>query len=93
MKIILAELDGMFKLAQIYDEAKYDLDDLLSLHRMVKALGMEKQDITNVLDLVKNDQLQTLLLKAGYLRSEINTLEWEKRKSTSVFRADTQTHR
>src|SRR5215469_16234906 len=38
------ELEGFYRLAQIY-EAKYDLDDLLRLHRMVKLVGLEKHDI------------------------------------------------
>jgi hypothetical protein len=73
------ELDGMSRLAQIYDEAKYDLHDLLRLHRIVKALGMEKRDIISVFNLIKHNQLETMQWKAGYLRSEINTLEWKKR--------------
>jgi hypothetical protein len=36
--------------AQIYDEEKYDLYNLLDLHRIVKGLGIEKQDTINVLD-------------------------------------------
>ncbi|MFZ0510419.1 MAG: hypothetical protein WAM14_02330 [Candidatus Nitrosopolaris sp.] len=68
------ELEGMYRLAQIYEEAKYDLHDLLRLHKIVKDLGMEKQDIINVLDLVKHNQLQTLQSKAEYLRYEINML-------------------
>ena len=75
------KLDGMYRLAQIYEEAKYDLHDLLRLHRIVKDLGMEKQDIINVLDLVKDNQLQTLQWKVGNLRYQINTLEWEKTKA------------
>ncbi len=43
------ELDGMGRLAQIYEEAKYDLHDLLALHRTVKGLGMEKHDIKPLL--------------------------------------------
>ena len=77
------ELEGMYGLVQIYEEGKYDLHDLLRLHRIVKELGMEKQDIINVLDLVKNDQLQTLQLKAQHLRDEINMLEMEKTKAMS----------
>ena len=73
------ELDGMCRLAQIYDEAKYDLHDLLRLHRIVKGVGMEKRDIISVFDLIKHNQLETLQWKARYLRSEINTLEWKKR--------------
>ena len=76
------ELEGMYGLAQIYEEAKYDLDDLLRLHRIVQALGMEKHDITSAFELIKHNQLQTLQWKAGYLRSEINTLEWKKKNST-----------
>ena len=77
------KLDGMHKLFQIYDESKYDLNELLDLHRMVKGLGMEEQDITKVLEFVKYNQLRTLQWKAGYLRSEINTLKWEKRNYTN----------
>jgi hypothetical protein len=76
------ELDGMCRLTQIYDEAKYDLHDLLRLHRIVKVLGMEKRDIISVFYLIKHNQLETMQWKAGYLRSEINTLEWKKRNST-----------
>ncbi|MGB6529501.1 MAG: hypothetical protein WBF33_15440 [Candidatus Nitrosopolaris sp.] len=75
------ELDGMYRLAQIYEEAKYDLHDLLKLHKIVKDLGMEKQDIINVLDLVKHNQLQSLQREVGNLRYQINTLEREKTKS------------
>jgi transposase len=57
------ELEDMYKLAQIYEQAKYDLDDLLELHRTVKALGMEKQDIIHVLEFGKHNQLQTLQAK------------------------------
>jgi hypothetical protein len=77
------ELDGMGKLAQIYEEAKYDVYDLLTLHKIVKNLGMQKQDIINILELVKNDQLQTLQLKAQHLRDEINMLEIEKTRFTN----------
>jgi hypothetical protein len=76
------ELDGMCRLAHIYEEAKYDLHDFLRLYRIVKGLGMEKHDIISVFDLVKRNQLETLQWKAAYLRSEINTLEWKKRNST-----------
>ncbi|MFZ0511174.1 MAG: hypothetical protein WAM14_06175, partial [Candidatus Nitrosopolaris sp.] len=48
-----------------------------------KGLGMEKQDIINVLDLVKHNQLQTLQWKAEYLRYEINILDMEKTKAMS----------
>jgi len=77
------ELEGMYGLAQIYEEAKYDLHDLLRLHRIVKLVGLEKHDIVSAFELIKHNQLQTLQWKAGYLRSTINKLEWEKRNSTN----------
>src|SRR5215831_11519601 len=75
------ELEGFYRLAQIYEEAKYDLDDLLRLHRIAKLLGLEKHDIITAFELIKHNQLETMQWKAGYLRSEITRLEWEKRKS------------
>ena len=75
------ELEGMYGLAQIYEEAKYDVHDLLRLHRIAKLLGLEKHDIISTFELIKHNQLQTLQWKAGYLRSEINALEWKKRNS------------
>src|SRR5215831_9804157 len=75
------KLEGMYGLTQICEEAKYDLHDLLRLHRIAKALGMEKHDIISAFELIKHNQLQTLQWKAGYLKSEITRLEWEKRKS------------
>jgi hypothetical protein len=65
-------------LTQIYEEAKHDLHDLLRLHRIVKDVGMEKQDVINVLEFVKYNQLRTLQWKAAYLRYQINMLETEK---------------
>ena len=38
------ELEDMHRLAQIYEEAKYDLHDLLRLHRIVKVLGYYRID-------------------------------------------------
>ena len=63
--------------------AKYDLDGLLRLHRIVKLVGLEKHDIISALELIKHNHLQTLQWKAGSLRYEINALEWEKRNSTN----------
>jgi hypothetical protein len=37
------ECKHMFKLAQIYEEAKYDLQDLFRSHRIFKQLGINKQ--------------------------------------------------
>jgi hypothetical protein len=87
------ELYGMYKLAQIYEEAKYDVDDLLGLHRMVKGLGMNKQDIINILDLVKYNQLQYLQSKAENLRNHIDKLEMEKSKSLChIFKLKMEIH-
>jgi hypothetical protein len=77
------ELEGMSRLAQVYEEAKYDLHDLLRLHRIVQALGMEKRDIITAFELIKHNELQTLQWKTGYLRSEINALEWERVRSAN----------
>jgi chaperonin cofactor prefoldin len=79
------ELVGMGKLAEIYEEVKYDLHDLLRFYRMVKALGMEKQEIISILDLVKNNQLQNLQREAERIRSEINTLETKKTEAMSHY--------
>ena len=87
------ELEGMSQLAHIYDEAKYDLDDVLGLHRMVKGLGMNKQDIINILDLVKYNQLQYLQSKAENLRNHIDKLEMEKSKSLChIFKLKMEIH-
>ena len=50
----------MYGLAQIYDDAKYDLDDLLRLHGLAKVLGLEKRDIISAFELIKHNQLQNL---------------------------------
>ena len=87
------ELDGMHKLAQIYDEAKYDLHDLLRLYRIAKGLGMNEHDIRNILDLVKNNRLQTLQREAQHRRSEITILETEKTEAMSqIFRLKRMIH-
>jgi hypothetical protein len=39
------ELKGMYKLAHIYEEARYDLHSLLRLHKILKDLGMGEQEI------------------------------------------------
>jgi hypothetical protein len=77
------ECKRMFKLAQIYEEAKYDLQYLLRLHRIFKELGVEEHDIRNVFQLIKEHQLEQLQGKVEYLRNEINMLEVEKTKATN----------
>ncbi len=81
------KLHGMYRLAEIYEKAEYDLQELLTLHRLVKILGMERHDIISAFELIKHNKLETLQSKAEDLRSAINTLEWERRKSTNkLFR-------
>ena len=77
------DLTGRYKLAQIYDEARYNLSNLFKLHKIVKDLGMGEKEIIKVLELAKYDELQNLQWKVQYLRNEVNTLEMEKWKSTN----------
>ena len=77
------ELTGRFELAQIYDEARYDLRGLLRLHRIIKRLGMEEHDIKKVFELAKYNQLELLQWKVQYLTNEVNMLEFQKAKATS----------
>jgi hypothetical protein len=72
------ECKRMFELVPIYEEAKYDLHELLRLH---KGLGMEEQDITKVLELAKHNQLRYLQGKVQYLENEIRMLEDQKAKA------------
>jgi hypothetical protein len=77
------ELSGRYELAQIYDEARYDVPGLLRLHKIVKDLGLGEKEIIKVLELAKYDELQNLQWKVEYLRNEVNMLENEKWKSTN----------
>jgi hypothetical protein len=77
------ELTGRYKLAQIYDEARYDLPGLLRLDKIFKQLGMNEHDIRHVFELVKEHQLEQLQWKVEYLKNEINMLESEKTKATN----------
>jgi transposase len=47
------ELSDRYKLAQIYEETRYDLRGLLRLHKIVKDLGMVQREIIKVLELTK----------------------------------------
>jgi DNA-binding Lrp family transcriptional regulator len=71
------ELKGMYKLAQIYEEAEYDLHTLLRLHKIVKDLGMGEQEIINVLKLANNNEIQFLQERVDYLRNHLRNLEIE----------------
>ena len=64
------DLKHMYKLAQIYDEARYDLPGLLRLHKIVKGLGMGEHDIKNVFELAKVNELQKMQWKVEYLRKD-----------------------
>jgi transposase len=77
------ELSGRYSLAQIYDEARYDIRDLLRLHKIVKGLGMNEQDIHNVFKLAKHNELENLQWKVEYLRNEIGMLEVQKTNCTN----------
>ena len=77
------EQSGRYRLAQIHDEAKYNLSNLLKLHKIVKDPGMEENDVIKVLGLAKHNELENLQWKVEYLRNEINMLENEKWKSTN----------
>jgi len=77
------ELTGRYELAQIYDEARYDVRDLLRLHKIVKDLGLGEKEIIKVLELAKYNELENLQWKVEYLRNEVNVLENEKWKSTN----------
>ena len=77
------ECKRMFKLVQIYEEAKYDLHDLLRLHNIFKELGVGEHDIRNVFELVKEHQLEHLQGKVEYLKNEMFVLELEKMKATN----------
>jgi hypothetical protein len=72
------ELKGMYRIAQIYEEARYDLPGLLTLHKIVKDLGMQEQEIINVLKLANSHQLEHLQSKVEYLRNGIDRLEVQK---------------
>jgi hypothetical protein len=77
------ECKRMFELVQVYEEAKYDLPELLTLHRIIKRLGMEQQDITKVFELAKHNELECLQWKVEYLRNEIFVLQDQKTKATN----------
>jgi DNA-binding CsgD family transcriptional regulator len=77
------ELTGRYKVAQIYDEARYNLSNLLKLHKIVNDLGVGEKEIIKVLELAKYNELENLQWKVEYLRNEVNMLENEKWKSTT----------
>jgi hypothetical protein len=77
------ELTGRYELAQIYDQARYNISDLLKLHKIVKNLGMEENDVIKVLELAKHNELERLQWKVEYLRNEVEMLENQKWNSTN----------
>jgi hypothetical protein len=88
------ELKGMYKLAQIYEVAKYDIHTLLRLHKIVKDLGMGEQEIINVLKLANNNEIQFLQEKVHYLRNHLRNLEIEvKNKEYNLSTLDNTTRK
>jgi hypothetical protein len=83
LSILYWELSGRYELAQIYDEARYNISDLLKLHKIVKDLRMGENDVIKVLELAKHNELERLQWKVEYLRNEVNMLEWEKTNRTN----------
>jgi DNA-binding CsgD family transcriptional regulator len=77
------DLSGRHELAQLYDEARYNLSNMLKLHRIVKDLGLGEKEIIKVLELAKHNELERLQWKVEYLRNEVEILENEKWKSTN----------
>ena len=67
----------MYKLAQIYEEAKYDLHAFLRLHKIVNEQGMGEREIINVLKLANNNEVQFLQERVDYLRNQLRNLEIE----------------
>jgi transposase len=76
------ELKHMYKLAQVYEEAKYDLHSLLKLHKIVNDLGMGEPELIKVLELANHNQLQILQDKVEFLSNEVKKLEEEKANCT-----------
>src|SRR5215813_8394506 len=54
------ELSGRYELAQIYDEVKHFLPNLLRLWRTLRDLGLGEKEIIKVLELAKYDELENL---------------------------------
>ena len=54
------KLTGRYELAEIYDEARYDVRGLLRLHKIIKDLGLGEKEIKKVLELAKYDELENL---------------------------------
>ncbi len=63
--------------------ARYNLSNLLRLHKIVKDLGLKEYDVINALELAKHNELENLQWKVEYLRNELDMLENEKWKSTN----------
>jgi len=77
------ELTGRYNLAQIYDEARYDLRGLLRLHKIVNDLGLGEKEIIKVLELAKYNELERLQWKVEYLRNQVEMLENQKWNCTT----------
>ena len=76
------ETMDMYDFLQVYDQIKhsdrYSISSLLRLYRIITDLGMGEEQIINVLNLAKHNQLEKLQWKVEYLANEVNALEEEK---------------
>jgi hypothetical protein len=77
------ELTGRYKLAQIYEEGRYDVRGLLRLHKIVNDLGLGEKEIIKVLELAKHNELERLQWKVEVLRNEVEMLENQKWNSSN----------
>jgi hypothetical protein len=77
------DLSGRHELAQLYDEARYNLSNLLKLHKIVNDLELGEKEIMKVLELAKHNELELLQWKVEYLRNEVEMLENQKWNSTN----------
>jgi hypothetical protein len=80
------ETKNMYDFLQAYDQIKnsrYSISSFLRLHRIIEDLGMGEQQIINVLNLAKHNQLELLQSKVEYLANEKHMLEEERMKCTN----------
>jgi len=81
------ESKNMYDFLQAYDQirnlGRYSISSFLRLYRIVNDLGMGEQQLINILNLAKYNQLEHLQWKVEYLANEVNKLEEEKTKCTN----------
>jgi hypothetical protein len=80
------ETKNMYEFLQVYDQiknSKYSISSFLRLYKILEDLRMGEQQIINVLNLAKHNQLEHLQWKVEYLLSEAKMLTDEKTKCTN----------